>query len=316
MDKVKRSHLLHFSSRKATAFVIQLFFYVLLVSLAFVFLFPFLYMLITSVKSYSDLIDTSVEWIVNEIHFRNYILSWKELNYPLHLFNSTIVTILSTMGHLLSCAMAGYAFARYSYRYTNRLFLLVIATMVIPIQTLIVPMYIIFVKIGIIDTFLPLILPTFLGSGLKSGLFIFIFRQFFLTLPRSLEEAAEIDGCNCVKTYVRIALPSASNSILVCAVLSVVWHYNDYYEPSLYLRKSELYLLPQVLPNVANLLDQISTGGGNAALTATLNEDYHLGLIMASCVLVLLPLMIFYFIVQRWFMQGIENSGITGEWHC
>ena len=100
---------------------------------------------------------------------------------------------------------------------------------------------------------------------------------------------------------------------MVCAVLSVVWHYNDYYEPSLYLRKSELYLLPQVLPNVANLLDQISTGGGNAALTATLNEDYHLGLIMASCVLVLLPLMIFYFIVQRWFMQGIENSGITGE---
>ncbi len=313
MDKVKRSHLLHFSRRKATALVIQLFFYVLLISLAFVFLFPFLYMIITSVKSYSDLIDTSVEWIVNEIHFQNYILSWKELNYPLHLFNSTVVVILATLGHLISCAMAGYAFARYSYRYTNCLFLLVIATMVIPIQTLIVPMYIIFVKIGIVDTFLPLILPTFLGAGLKSGLFIFVFRQFFLTLPRSLEEAAEIDGCNCMKTYLRIALPSASNSILVCTVLSVVWHYNDYYEPGLYLRKSELYLLPQVLPNVANLLEQASKGNGNATLAATLNENYHLGLIMASCVLVLLPLLIFYFIVQRWFMQGIENSGITGE---
>lgn len=307
MGKIKLSRL------RALRMTTGMFCYILLISLAFVFLFPFLYMLITSVKSYSDLIDTSVTWVVSELHVRNYLLAWKELDYPRHLFNSVIVAVLSTVGHLIACSMAGYAFARYSYGYTNRLFLLVIATMVIPVQTLIVPLYMIFVKIGILDTFLPLIFPTFLGAGLKSGLFIFLFRQFFLTLPRSLEEAASIDGCGCFQTYVRIALPSASNSILVCTVLSLVWHYNDYYEPGLYLRKTELYLLPQVLPNVAKMLEQMTKGDGNAALVATLKEDYHLGLIMASCVLVLLPLMVMYFIMQRWFMEGIEHSGITGE---
>jgi len=214
-----------------------LFTYVLLIGFAFVFLFPFLYMLITSLKSYSDLIDTSVTWITNELHIRNYTLAWKELSYPLHLLNSTIVTLLATAGHLISCSMAGYAFARYSYKYTNRLFLVVIATMVIPIQTLIVPQYMVFVKLNVLDSFLPLIIPAFLGMGLKSGLFIFLFRQFFLSLPRSLEEAANIDGCGSVRTFLRIALPSASNSLLVCTILSVVWHYNDFYEPGLYLRK-------------------------------------------------------------------------------
>ena len=301
------------SSRRIVQILVQIFCYILLISLAFVFLFPFLYMLITSVKSYDDLIDTSVKWVVNEFHFRNYQLAFEELDYLSHLSNSMLVAVVSTLGHLISCSMAGYAFARYPYRYVQRLFLVVLATMIVPIQSLIVPMYIVFVRLGMLDTFLPLIVPTFLGAGLKSGLFIFLFRQFFLTLPKSLEEAASIDGCGSIQTFVRIALPSASNSLLVCTVLSLVWHYNDFYEPGLYLRKSELYLLPQVLPNIANLIEQMNKGEGNAALAAALKEDYHLGLIMASCVLALLPLLILYFVLQRWFMEGIEHSGITGE---
>ncbi len=302
-----------FSRQKAVAAAAQVFVYLLLISLAFVFLFPFLFMLVTSVKSYRDLIDSSVKWIVNEFHFRNYLLAFRELGYPQHLGNSVLVAACGTLGHLLSCSMAGYAFARFPYRYVNRLFLVVLATMIVPIQSLIVPLYIIFVRTGMLDSFLPLIVPAFLGAGLKSGLFIFLFRQFFLTLPKSLEEAAAIDGCSAMQTFVRIALPSASNSLLVCTVLSVVWHYNDFYEPGLYLRKSELFLLPQVLPNVANMIEQMNKGDGNAALAAALKEDYHLGLIMASCVLVLLPLLILYFVLQRWFLEGIEHSGITGE---
>lgn len=304
------------SRGRVTYVLTRIVLYLLLINMAFIFLYPFLYMVVMSLKSYSDLIDSSVTWILNSFHYQNYVIAYEVLDYGPKLLNSVFVTVLATAGHIFSCSLAGYAFARYQYKYVKRLFLLVIMAMVIPIQTLIIPIYMFFSRTGMLNTYIPLILPTFFGYGLKGALFIFLYRQFYLSLPKSLEEAASIDGCGPIRTYLRIAFPSASSSTLVCVVLSMVWHFNDFFEPSMYIRRQEKYLLPQTLPSIYNLLEQMAQKPGGTGLQVSLadiKEVYNYALVMASAVLVILPLIIAYFIMQRWFMEGIERSGITGE---
>jgi len=284
--------------------------YVLLLDIAFIFLYPFLYMVITSFKSLADLNDVSVRWLLNEFCFDNYQAANKILNYFPRLFNTVIGVSLCTLGHMLACSFIGYGFARYKFRGQKFFFALLILSMIVPMQTIIVPIYILYSKIGIIPGQLPLILPSFLGYGLKGTLFIFIFRQFFLSLPPSLEEAAAIDGCGPIKAFFKIALPTARSSVLVCAVLSVVWHWNDFFEPTLYIQKQSNYYLSLMLPTLYNLVNQASTQtaqGDSAKLV------YTAATMMAAIVMIILPLFLAYMVVQRKFMQGIETSGITGE---
>lgn len=137
---------------------------------------------------------------------------------------------------------------------------------------------------------------------------MFIFRQFFLGLPAELEEAARIDGCGAFGTYVRIILPTSRTAILVVSVLSIVWHWNDYFEPSLYLRDQSDFLLPQMLPNIYDNMVKASTD-------VTMMESQHmytLGVAMAATTLVILPIFIMYMFLQRRFMEGIERTGIVG----
>ena len=309
----------HWKSGKWAGRLGRIFLYILLIDLVLVFLYPFLFMLITSFKSYEDLIDSSVTWIINSFHVQNYTLAYELMEYPVKLLNTVLVAGLSTFGHIFSCSLAGYAFARYRYKYTSVLMVLVILSMIVPIQTLIVPSYLTFSNLGWLNTYLPLIVPTFFGFGLKGAMFIFLYRQFYLSLPRSLEEAAYIDGCGPVRTYLRIAFPSATASTMGCAVLSVVWHWNDYFEPGMYLSNAKRFLLPQVLPNLYNLLSSLTAipGESGAAGMVTNATDakmlYNAALIMAATVLCLVPLLIGYFVIQRWFMESVEHSGITGE---
>ena len=290
--------------------LVSLCMYVLLLDIAFIFLYPFLYMVITSFKSLADLNDVSVRWLLNEFCFDNYQAANKILNYFPRLFNTVIGVSLCTLGHMLACSFIGYGFARYKFRGQKFFFALLILSMIVPMQTIIVPIYILYSKIGIIPGQLPLILPSFLGYGLKGTLFIFIFRQFFLSLPPSLEEAAAIDGCGPIKAFFKIALPTARSSVLVCAVLSVVWHWNDFFEPTLYIQKQSNYYLSLMLPTLYNLVNQASTQtaqGDSAKLV------YTAATMMAAIVMIILPLFLAYMVVQRKFMQGIETSGITGE---
>ena len=297
----------------------RVFLYILLVDLFLVFVYPFLYMIVTSFKSYNDLIDSSVTWIINDFHYQNYTLAIELLEYPAKLFNTLIVAGLSTIGHIFSCSLAGYAFARYRYKYTTILMFFVILSMIVPVQTLIVPSYLTFSNLGWLNTYLPLVAPTFFGFGLKGAIFIFLYRQFYLSLPRSLEEAAYIDGCGPIRTYLKIAFPSSSASTMVCAVLSVVWHWNDYFEPGMYLSDAKKFILPQVLPPLYNVLSSFTAipgESGAAGMIGNVSDAkvlYNEALIMAATVLVLLPLLIGYFIIQHWFMESVEHTGITGE---
>ena len=290
--------------------VLKLLLYVLLFDLVYTFLYPFLYMLVTSVKSPEDILDVTVNWIPNTLYFKNYTMSFEILEYPLRFFNTLMITLLATVGHVFSCAYVGYGFARFRFAGRRAAFVLLLLSIIVPVQTIIIPRYLLYGAVGLSTSSVPLWLPAFFGFGLQGGLFIFIFRQFFLSLPRSLEEAASIDGCGALGTFFRIALPSSRSSVMVVLVLSIVWHWNDYYEPSIYIIDQDKYLLPMMLPELYNLMNGVGVSAESASEIANVFTE---GVAMAATALTVLPIFVIYMFLQKRFVQGIEKSGITGE---
>lgn len=301
--------------KKSPIKVVDLFVYVMLILLAFVFLYPFMHMLVTSFKSYSDIINTTVKWIPKNLTLRNFQTALMSMQLEHTFVNSVVVTVLATVGHVFACSYIAYGFARYKFPLSGVFFALVVLSILMPVQVIIVPLYMIYAQLGMIGSYLPLIIPCFVGFGLKGGLFVFLYRQYFLGIPKSLEEAARIDGCGHIKTFFKIALPSAGSTTIVCIVLSMVWHWNDYYEPQLYLSQPEQMLLPQIVDSLKALiaLMQNAIMQGNAddfvGMDATL---FHNGVVMAGTVVSMLPPIIAYLFLQRKFMEGIERSGLTG----
>ena len=292
----------------------RLLIYVLLIGIAFVCVFPLLYVMVVSLMSNADLSNPAVQWIPSRLQFENYFIALDILNYRQFARNSLIVTVLATIGHLLSCAMIGYGFARFRFPFRNLLFFFVILAFIVPVQTIIVPLYISFLNFGWINTFRPLVIPAFLGFGLNGALFIFIFRQFFLTLPTDLENAAKIDGAGFIRTYVTIVFPLARSALVVVLVLSVVWHWNNFYEPSIYLRDPRLSFLPSRIQWVITAVNAPPEElFERLGMIADGEDTLTNAVVMAGTALIIAPVLIFFVFAQRAFMQGIERTGITGE---
>lgn len=291
--------------------VINIGLYLVLFDLAFVFLYPFITMILDAFKSDADLLNSTVKWIPTELTWVNFKLAFKELNYLSYLKNSVIIVVVATLGHAIVCSFIGYGFARYNFRGKGVMFAGVILSMLVPAQVIIFPSYIMYSEVGFLDTYLPLLIPCFFGFGLRGGFYIFLFRQFFVGLPHEMEEAARIDGCGPLKTYARIMLPMSKSSILVCTVLSVVWHWNDSFEPSIYLNSApHLRLLTAIIPDMYEKLALFSEEAveGVQAADLVINQ----GTVMAATFLVILPLLVIYMFVQKQFMEGVERSGLTG----
>lgn len=289
--------------------------YLFLTGLAFVFLYPFLTMLVDSVKTYADISNNTIKWIPRNFTLNNYKLAFSALNAWRTGANSLIVTVAATLGHMLSCSLVAYGFARYRFPLRSAMFAIVILSILIPTQTIIIPSYITYTNMHIVGTHLPMIIPTFFGFGLRGGIFIFLFRQYFLKIPKSLEEAAAIDGCGPLRTFAQVVLPSTGATMIVCLLLSAVWHFNDSYEPSIYLTDYDKFLLPQML---SMLSSNLSSAQGEIASTAqNISNDmqimYHRGVVMAAVTICLVPLFVLYVAIQRKFVEGVERSGLTGE---
>lgn len=296
---------------KTQHFFIKLFLYALLFGVVYAFLFPFLYMIITSMKSSSDLSDITVNWIPSSIKTANFVIAAKALNYGNALKNTAILTVTATLGHLLSCSMAGYAFARYKFKGRGFLFFLVLLSIVVPIQTLIIPTYLLFSDLKMINTMLPMIIPTYFGMGLRGGLFIFIFRQFFLGLPKELEEAAKIDGCSFLKAFFVIVLPIAKPILLVTSVLSVVWHWNASYEPSIYISREAIKPLASKIDVIVEYVTNPPQELFDSLASSSSEQVINVAVLMAGCFLILFPLILMFAVVQHYFMEGIERSGLV-----
>ena len=292
--------------------ILKIGFYFLLCALSFVFLYPFIKMITQSLMTDDDLINITVKWLPSELMWSNYDVAYRRLQFGSYVWNSARVAIICTLGHVFSCALTGYAFARYKFRFKGLLFASVVLTMLVPVQTIIIPQYMQFSHWGWINSeyYLPLTVPTFMGFVLNGGFFIFLFRQFFSGMPYEMEEAARVDGCGPIRAYTHIMLPMSQSSLLVCTVLSLVWHWNDYFEPGVYVTDIWLKMLPNRLPS----------------LYADLNKEQHTmiqvneiegimfneAMLMAATFLCIVPILVLYLILQRRFMEGVERSGLTG----
>ena len=294
--------------KSAAALLIGLFKYAFVTVVGFVFFYPFLYMLITSVKSSADLASSTIQWIPHGIFWDNFKVAAAGVKYGGAFKNSALTTLLATVGHLASCSLMGYAIARYNNKLTLILTVLVVVSIIIPDQVTIIPQYIVFAKLKWINTYLPLIVPSFFGFGLRGGLFVFIFRQFYTGIPREIEEAARVDGCHAFKTFIKIILPSSSAPMLVCGILSLVWHWNDSYLSSTFITNYDMSTLAVRLPKLYEVLTAGTTSIENMHLKLIYNE----AVVMAATLLVILPVLIIFFLLQRRFMEGVERSGIVG----
>ncbi len=299
-----------YATRVTKNAILRIGFYFLLCALSFIFLYPFIIMICKSLMTDSDLINITVKWLPSEVTWSNYKIAYMKLWFDKFVWNSASVALLATVGHMFSCALTGYAFARYNFKGKGLLFGIVILNMIVPVQVIIFPLYMQYSNWGWLNTYLPLLAPTFFGFGLSGGFFIFLFRQFFMGLPYEMEEAARVDGCGPIRTYIRIMLPMAQSSLLVCGVLSIVWHWNDYFEPGVYITDTALKMLPHRLPSLYALLN--AENFNMIQMTDIEGLIFNEAMLMGATFLCILPILVIYLILQRRFMEGVERSGLTG----
>lgn len=285
--------------------------YAVMFGLSFAFIYPFLYMIVNSLKTGDDLYNFTVQWVPRTLDFDNYKMAISLTDYWRKLYNNTLVTVLATLGQLISCSMAGYALARYRFPGRNLAYFFMILALIVPVSTVIVPQYITFANLGWLNTYMPLIVPSFLGYGYKGAMFIFIFRQFYLGLPRELEEAGKIDGCGFIRLFTKIIFPVSRSSYLVVMVLGMVWHWNDYFEPSMYITEKAKTLFSSAILNISAALSLPE--GSLESTTGVSTGGIDNAVLFAGAFLVVLPIVIAFCFLQKGFIQGIERSGLTGE---
>ncbi|OMF29432.1 hypothetical protein BK133_17810 [Paenibacillus sp. FSL H8-0548] len=283
----------------------KLIIYLLLSIVAYLYLQPILYMVSTMFKNMSDLLDPTVKWIPREITWENVTKALKGLQYPEALRNTALISVTCSIAQVIICAMTGYALARLALPFKGLFTALIILTFLIPPQVIIIPLYVIFSKLGLLNTIFVFLIPAVFGQGLKGALFILIFRQFFKAQPPSLEEAAKLDGASTARLFFGIMLPLARSACLVVFLFSFIWYWNMYYEPSMFLTKgfTPLSIRLDMLEEVLNP----SLLGNTRTIVNPITESTK----MAAAFLIILPPILVFMLLQRWFVSGIERTGIV-----
>lgn len=304
MDKTKR--LLFGFGGEGAAFKIVVYF--LLSLLGFIYLYPLFFMVTYSFMKTEDLINPLVTYIPTGFFMDNFARATEVMDYLKTLRENVMVSFLPAVLQTLSAAVIGYGFARFRIPGKPILFALVLATFIIPPQITMIPQFLMFKDLGLIGSIFSYLIPAAFGQGLKSGLFILIFYQFFKTIPKALEEAAQIDGAGAYRIFLRICVPMATPAFIISFLFSMVWYWNETLLAALYLGDS-LSTLPLELQNFAATYEKLFPVDPNAQTGRSLNEAIS----MAGTFLNIIPLLVVYFFTQRWFVESIERSGITGE---
>ena len=264
--------------------------YIILLGAAVICVFPFLWMLSTSFKIPSEVYVVPPKMIPSNPTLSNYPKGWAYADFGVFTWNTVKVASLSTIGTVITSSLVGYGFSRFKSKLSNLLFIILLGTMMLPNQVTLIPQYILYSKLGWIDTYVPLILPSWLGGGAFN---IFLFIQFFKTLPQELDEAATIDGANSFQTFTTIMLPSVKPVILAVGVMSLVYNWNEFFTALIYLNSMKKY-------TIAIGLQFFQSAYGNV----------QMGMMMAVSILTLLPVLLIFFMAQKYFIQGIKMSGL------
>jgi len=270
----------------ATKLVVQL----ILVAGAMVILLPLGFMISTSLKSIGQVGVYPIEWIPKPIMWRNYPDALAEVNFALYTWNTIKVTFVGIVGVLLSCSLVAYGFSRFRAPGLNVLFLVLLSTIMLPSQVTLIPVYIMFSKIGWVDTLKPLMIPNFFGNPYD----IFLLRQFFMTIPLEMDDAARIDGCNPLQTFWHVLAPMAKPGLATVAIFHFMYAWNDFFGPLIYLHHRENWTLALGLQGFRQVYS-----------TKT-------NLLMAASFMAALPCILLFFFAQRQFIQGVVISGVKG----
>lgn len=298
-------------SKEHMGFLQQFIIYALLICIGFIYVYPILYMVSCSFMSLDDLLDSSIQWLPSSFNISNYIQAAKSMSYGSSLWKSIVLAGVPTICNLLSCSVIGYGLARYNFPGKKICFGIIILTFVLPSQVTMIPTYVLYNKLGILQTIWAFVLPAILGQGFNAPIFILIFYQFFRQIPKVLIEASRIDGAGHIKSFVQIALPSAAPAFITVALFSFVWYWNESYLTELYVQgvyggSDWTSLVLQLDAFATNYSEYANTAVSGAT---SLNESIS----MAGTMLSILPLLLLYFVLQRHFVESIDRTGITGE---
>jgi multiple sugar transport system permease protein len=273
-----------------------------------------LYMFSKSLMTPADLTDASVQWLPKKLSFSNYEYAFEELVFVKSFFNSMVTSLIPALIQILTCAIAGYGLARYRFPGYTLLLGMVLFSFLVPPQTIVVPIYMLFSDMNWINTYFPYIVPPLFGHGLRGALFVLIFMQFFRGLPYQMEEAARIDGASAFRTFWSIMMPLARPAMLVVFLFSLVWHWNDLFQPSLFTMLNENFNLTQYLSIMDGKGEQeLSQGLGGAASDLVGLAPTFQNRVMAGALMTILPMLLLYLFTQRYFVEGVERAGIAGE---
>ncbi|MCY4537173.1 MAG: carbohydrate ABC transporter permease [Chloroflexi bacterium] len=265
--------------------------HIVLISGSVVFLMPFVYVVSTSLKTAGDVYTFPPEFIPDPVQWANYPDALTAMPFDVFFLNTILLALGRIIGLTLSCSLAGFAFAKLRWKGRNTLFFIVLLTLMIPVEVTLIPRYILFSKLGWVGSFAPLLVPGFFA---ENAFFVFLFRQFFMTMGQDLIDAARIDGCSFVGLFRRIIVPNAKPVFAVVAIYIIQNNWNSFLLPMIYLTDRSKYTLALGL--------------------RLFNEQYYsqTHLLMAASVFVILPIVILFFFMQRYFIQGVVFTGSKG----
>lgn len=293
---------------------------IILLAVSYIIIYPLLYMLSSALKTASAFQDPGVLWIPKVLTSANFKNAIEAMNFKNALFSTLRLEVVSAVIETAACAVTAYGLARFNFPGKKLITVMLVFLIVVPSQMLVIPMTVNFSQLdffgilkalgtvtgkelrpNILDTSWCFYLPSLFSVGLRSGILIYIYHQFFLGLPKELEEAAWIDGSAPPRTFLCIALPSSTVAVITVFVLSLVWHWNDYYLAVMYT--SENFPLAVSLASLPQKLSLLGIWPGNILNTTG---------VMAGCVMFVTPILLFYLILQRKFIKSIDRVGITG----
>lgn len=304
---IERLRGILFGSRAQRGLTFNVALYALLIAIGFVYLQPLLFMFVTSIKSPNDLLNPMVQWVPTELFLGNYEKALLVLNYTTTLWNSLVISVIPSLLQTAVASVVGYGLARYRFRGKPLIFALLLATFIIPPQNTVIPQMLTYRNWGLLGNPLALILPALLGQGYRSAIFILIFYQTYASFPKVLEESARLDGASDLRIFLSIAVPAALPAYIVSFIFSVVWYWNETFLTSIFL-SGGVTTLPMQLSRFTQAYENLYPPG-----TVNIFDRLNEAVKMSGTFLNILPLLVMYFILQRWFVESVEMTGITGE---
>ena len=311
--ELSREEIGYIRRKKAAEAVFPIFRFIILFGLGFVILYPLIYMVSCAFRERGDMNDPTIMWIPR--HFTLDIMkeTLDAMGFPNTLITTLFLNVGCALVQVASCAVTGYGFARFKFKGQKLLFAVVIMMILVPPQVIALPLYSRFRYFGIgeftvnlIDTPLTMYLPALTANGIRAGLMILIFRQFFKGLPREIEDAAYIDGCGPFRTFLQVMIPNASAAFLTVFLFSLVWYWNDYYVSATFFTDTRTISL--MLRSLDTELKRKLFG----TISAEISPREQIVWKEAGCLISITPLLIVYVFLQKHFIEGIERSGIVG----